>query len=151
MGLVTADQFREIGAQIEQKRVQLQKEQEEKEEQLAQKKKELRENKRRKMQATLSFVDEENGEDGVEEALPVEAAPKKRVTKDPTAQTDFLPDREREMQLAAEKERLTQEWLQQQEIIKGMFPSLVSGYVATMAGRLNLRRCLRGKQRKCSR
>lgn len=91
---------------------------EEKEEQLAQKKKELRENKRRKMQATLSFADEEEG-DGSEEAIPEEALPKKKLSKDPSAQTDFLPDREREQQLAAEKERLTEEWVRQQEVIKG--------------------------------
>lgn len=44
---------------------------------------------------------------------------KKRVTKDPTVDTHFLPDKHRDEERAREKERLAREWLQEQERVKG--------------------------------
>lgn len=40
------------------------------------------------------------------------------MTKDPTINTSFLPDREREREIEEKKEKLAQEWLEQQENIK---------------------------------
>lgn len=49
---------------------------------------------------------------------------KKKICKDPAVDTSFLPDRDRDRQLALQKEALKQEWLQMQEQIK----SEVSSY-----------------------
>jgi protein FAM50 len=43
---------------------------------------------------------------------------KKKIAKNPDVDTSHLPDRERDARLQEERERLTQEWLAQQEIIK---------------------------------
>lgn len=46
------------------------------------------------------------------------SAPIKRLGKDPTVDTSFLPDKEREEREAQERERLKREWLVEQERIK---------------------------------
>lgn len=46
------------------------------------------------------------------------SAPMKRLGKDPTVDTSFLPDKEREEREAQERERLKREWLVEQERIK---------------------------------
>jgi len=43
---------------------------------------------------------------------------KRKVGKDPTVDTSFLPDRERDERLQRERERLQREWLEEQERIK---------------------------------
>lgn len=81
-----------------------------------------KEEKRRKLKtkavrATLSFGGdlEEDEHAGEEESI---ATAKKKVKKNPTVDTAFLPDREREAELAQEKERLRLEWVQEQARIK---------------------------------
>jgi protein FAM50 len=73
--------------------------------------------KKKKMLAQLSFGDdvEEEGEEGQQE----EAAAAKKPRKDPAVDTSFLPDREREQRLVAEREKLRAEWLETQEKVKG--------------------------------
>lgn len=71
------------------------------------------------MKASLSFmVDEdenENEEDKeIEEILPI----KKKIAKNPDVDTSHLPDRERDERIRQERERLTREWLEQQEVVK---------------------------------
>eukprot|EP00611_Tribonema_gayanum_P005525 TRINITY_DN1474_c0_g1_i4.p1 TRINITY_DN1474_c0_g1~~TRINITY_DN1474_c0_g1_i4.p1 ORF type:complete len:362 (-),score=139.90 TRINITY_DN1474_c0_g1_i4:60-1145(-) len=77
--------------------------------------------KKKKPVSTLSFGgDDEEGEEGgegPEESSSGKGAAKK-VFKNPHVDTSFLPDREREAQMAREKSRLRQEWMQQQDRIK---------------------------------
>ena len=47
-------------------------------------------------------------------------APIRKLGKDPTVDTSFLPDREREAEERAERERLRKEWLKKQEDLKSM-------------------------------
>lgn len=47
-----------------------------------------------------------------------EEKPKKKVKKNPTVDTSFLPDKEREEAERKEREKLKEEWLAQQEKIK---------------------------------
>lgn len=71
---------------------------------------------------TLSFnlnEDEEDGEEEEEEARPSPPKPKKkRLGKNPTVDTSFLPDRDREEAERREREELRQAWVTQQEKIK---------------------------------
>lgn len=73
--------------------------------------------KKKKKRATLSFAEDLDaaGGGGGEAPAGVVARPKKKVRKDPTVKTDFLPDRERELAELALKEKLKQEWFEKQE------------------------------------
>ena len=75
------------------------------------KKKLEREKKRKQMEASLSFA-------GDDEEQEEEVFVPKKATKNPSAETDFLPDRHRDEQMQREKERLTAEWLEEQKLIK---------------------------------
>lgn len=70
-----------------------------------------RDNKRHKTIAKLSFLS--NDDDENQEEIQI-----KKVTKNPSVDTSFLPDRDRESQIEAEKNRLRIEWLEEQEKIK---------------------------------
>ena len=81
------------------------------------------------MKASLSFLNEEDDEDEdkeekeereefYEERKKNEPLKKKKIAKNPDVDTSHLPNRERDERLRKEKERLTQEWLAEQEIIK---------------------------------
>lgn len=64
---------------------------------------------------------EEKTEDGDKEAAQEEEEEpvfSKRITKNPLVNTDFLPDRERELKEAEERARLAAEWRKEQERIK---------------------------------
>ena len=61
----------------------------------------------------LSFADDD-GED--EEKS--ESSKKPKLGKNPSVDTSFLPDREREEEERRERERLRQEWLRKQEELK---------------------------------
>jgi hypothetical protein len=63
--------------------------------------------------SALSFGDDEEGEGEDEEDL----VPKKKL-KNPTVDTSFLPDRDRELQEIETRKQLTQEWHEQQEKLK---------------------------------
>ncbi|VDP23913.1 unnamed protein product, partial [Soboliphyme baturini] len=69
-----------------------------------------------KEKCVLSFdPDEEENEDNSE---PLEPPKKKKITKDPTVDTSFLPDKEREEEENRLREQLREEWMKRQEEIK---------------------------------
>lgn len=87
-----------------------------------------REEKRKKASAALSFnQDGDGGEEGDGGGAGVEPVVKK-VCKDPSVSTAFLPDRQRDAEIEAEKQRLTEEWLREQENIKNDFVEVVYSY-----------------------
>lgn len=53
-----------------------------------------------------------------EELEDVDTVPKKKIRKDPTVDTSFLPDREREEEENRLREELRQEWAEQQQKLK---------------------------------
>ena len=80
------------------------------------KKKKDKKKKKKKRGATLSFaVEDVVVGSGGGEAGDAEPRPKKKVRKDPTVKTDFLPDREREEQERQLREKLKQEWKEKQD------------------------------------
>eukprot|EP00245_Coleochaete_scutata_P007602 TRINITY_DN23084_c0_g1_i1.p1 TRINITY_DN23084_c0_g1~~TRINITY_DN23084_c0_g1_i1.p1 ORF type:complete len:338 (-),score=105.99 TRINITY_DN23084_c0_g1_i1:346-1359(-) len=126
IGLVTREQFVEKRVNLktkleEEERARLQREELENEERLIEKRR-----KKRALGATrLSFVDELLDEDEEEEPASSggEGPPRKskflgKFGKDPTVETSFLPDREREAEEQRERERLRKDWLSEQERIK---------------------------------
>uniref|UniRef100_A0A7S4P3F7 FAM50A/XAP5 C-terminal domain-containing protein n=1 Tax=Guillardia theta TaxID=55529 RepID=A0A7S4P3F7_GUITH len=71
-----------------------------------------RKNRKSKLtKSTLSFGDE--AEELEEED--VEPVAKKKVVKNPTVDTSFLPDKDRELREIEERRKLTQEWHEEQE------------------------------------
>ncbi|WVN86817.1 uncharacterized protein L203_101990 [Cryptococcus depauperatus CBS 7841] len=80
--------------------------------------------KKRKERAKLSFADDDDEEDEKSHDKRLrndedsQSERKKRLTKNPTVDTSFLPDRHREQQEAEEREKLRKEWLVQQEKLK---------------------------------
>ncbi|XP_020687183.1 protein XAP5 CIRCADIAN TIMEKEEPER isoform X2 [Dendrobium catenatum] len=120
VGLVTREQYVEKRVNIRNK---IEEEEKEKLQKLQQEEEELQMQKRKKRRvkgdARLSFNDDiDNGSD--EEDL--ENNQKKfgngKLGKDPTVETSFLPDSEREAEEQAERERLCKQWLREQEIIR---------------------------------
>lgn len=93
---------------------------------LEEKKKKERAEKRKKSTLALSFNPE--GEEDEDLSAAIEAPVVKRICKDPTVATSFLPDRQRDAAIEAEKERLKEEWLKQQEVIKNEFLEVVYSY-----------------------
>jgi protein FAM50 len=73
------------------------------------------------------------------------AAPKKKVAKNPTVDTSFLPDREREQQEREMRETLRQEWLKNQEVIKKEEVEVVYSYWDGSGHRKSVRVCLLGR------
>jgi protein FAM50 len=64
-----------------------------------------------------------------EEATIDQHRPKRtRMTKNPDANTDFLPDRDRELAEEAERERLKQEWFNEQESRKAELVNITYSY-----------------------
>ncbi|KAI8333221.1 FAM50A protein [Blakeslea trispora] len=80
---------------------------------------EKRKKKKKKQVLKLSFADEDP-EEQIEEEEEEEKAPakKRKMLKDPTIDTSFLPDREREEKERIEREELRKEWLRKQEEVK---------------------------------
>lgn len=124
VGLVTREQFVEKRVNLRSK---IEEEEKEKQQKLAQEEEEMQLQKRKKRRAKgpsrLSFVDdvegetddEENGFNGSEELKKEKLG---KFGKDPTVETSFLPDREREVEEQAERERLRKQWLKEQERLK---------------------------------
>ena len=127
IGLVTADQFRKLQKEAmdgtmnannkrtaeqmladEKERIALEKEM---------KKAKLRRLKEKKKQmATLSFAGTDEQEDDVELNDPTSDLKKqKMIQKDPTVDTSFLPDQERDAAVAAARESIQKEWEIEQE------------------------------------
>ncbi|KAK6805920.1 hypothetical protein RDI58_003705 [Solanum bulbocastanum] len=140
VGLVTREQYVEKRVTIKTK---LEEEEKEKLQKLQQEEEELQlqKLKKRKIKADprLSFCDdldngnededEENNCDGMVLIVPFtfiyyienEESDKRmwrKFGKDPTVETSFLPDSEREAEEQAERERLRKQWLREQELIK---------------------------------
>ncbi|VDK42871.1 unnamed protein product [Anisakis simplex] len=63
----------------------------------------------------LSFAFEDDDEECDEQSTSTYVVPKKRMGMDPTIETGFLPDREREDQLTKLKEELSKEWKRLQD------------------------------------
>lgn len=97
---------------------------------LAMEKRVSREIKRKEKSAVLSFNDDSGDDsDGGAEVFQIKKKAKgNNITKDPNVETSFLPDRERELNLQKEKERLRSEWLAQQEIVKDEILEVVYSY-----------------------
>uniref|UniRef100_A0A803LGJ2 FAM50A/XAP5 C-terminal domain-containing protein n=1 Tax=Chenopodium quinoa TaxID=63459 RepID=A0A803LGJ2_CHEQI len=82
---------------------------------------EKRQKRKRKVNARLSFAEElDNGSEEEEEINNEEPVKVKcgKLGKDPTVETSFLPDSEREAEEQAERERLGRQWLREQAMIK---------------------------------
>ena len=119
VGLVTAEQFRkleqqkgqddDVKAKNEQNQAtaaELQAQQK-----AAQKAAKRKRKERKKMLATLSFGGDEELQDEDDDT-------KKTSKKDPSVDTSFLPDQERDRSVEAKKLKLEQEWKEKQEAIK---------------------------------
>ena len=122
IGLVTAEVFREARAKADNAKAEEQQKAKEHQALLDQKKKIEREKKRKKMVATLSF---DNDEDGAEEDAVVV---KKKVGKDKSVDTSYLPDRERDRLMEEERNKIAAEWLAAQEVIKKESLEVVYSY-----------------------
>lgn len=122
IGLVTRDQYVEKRVNIknkieEEEKEKLQKQQEEE----ARLQLEKRQKRKIKGSSRLSFAEDlDDGaeeEDG-EESPELVTLKRGKLGKDPTVETSFLPDSEREAEEQAERERLKRQWLREQEMIK---------------------------------
>jgi len=132
VGLVTREQYVEKRVNI---RTKIEEEEKEKLQKLQQEEEELQMQKRKKRRVKgdprLSFCDDiENGSD--EDDFENKETQKKngpvKLGKDPTVETSFLPDREREAEEQAERERLKKQWLREQELIKNEPLSITYSY-----------------------
>ncbi|BBH06949.1 XAP5 family protein [Prunus dulcis] len=123
VGLVTREQYVEKRVNIRNK---IEEEEKEKLQKLQQEEEEfqLQKRKKRKIKGSsrLSFAEdiedgseEEDGENKSSEATRVWCG---RLGKDPTVETSFLPDSEREAEEQAERERLRKQWLVEQDKIR---------------------------------
>ncbi|XP_051138469.1 protein XAP5 CIRCADIAN TIMEKEEPER isoform X2 [Andrographis paniculata] len=123
VGLVTREEYVEKRVNIKNK---IEEEEKEKLLKLQQEEEELQlqKLKKRKIKADprLSFSDDfENDNDDEEEENKLEKLSRQKFGKygkDPTVETSFLPDSEREAEEQAERERLRKQWLREQEQIK---------------------------------
>jgi protein FAM50 len=74
-------------------------------------------NKKKKiLKSTLSFGGIDDQEEEIEEAAPVK---KRKLGKDPTVSTEFLPDHERDENARNLREKLKEEWIAEQVRVKG--------------------------------
>ncbi|KAL5201894.1 hypothetical protein ABZP36_036248 [Zizania latifolia] len=122
VGLVTREQYVEKRVNI---RTKIEEEEKEKLQKLQQEEEELQMQKRKKRRVRgdprLSFCDDienESDEDDFENQETQKKHGPIKLGKDPTVETSFLPDREREAEEQAERERLKKQWSREQELIK---------------------------------
>ncbi|GLJ53843.1 hypothetical protein SUGI_1149450 [Cryptomeria japonica] len=120
VGLVTREQYVEKRVNIRSK---MEEEEKEKLQRLQQEEEELENQKRKKRRAKaparLSFIDDmENEEDEDNGASENGETRKPKLGKDPTVETSFLPDRDREAEDQNERERLRQQWMDEQKRVK---------------------------------
>ncbi|OMO74440.1 Translocon-associated protein (TRAP), alpha subunit [Corchorus capsularis] len=123
VGLVTREQYVEKRVNIRNK---IEEEEKEKLQKLQQEEEELQMQKRRKRKVKgnprLSFTDDmddgSDEEDGENESFEQKRFNCGKFGKDPTVETSFLPDSEREAEEQAERERLRKQWIREQEQIK---------------------------------
>lgn len=124
---MTADDFRKAREFVDEAKLAAEehgRQQQENEQDLIKKE---RESKRKAQQKVLSFAEEE---EGAEEVF----VPRKKQAKNPSVDTSFLPDRDRDSELERRRRELSAEWLQQQEVIKSevSFESKLGGSFAIM-------------------
>lgn len=120
VGLVTREQYVETRVNLRSK---VEEEEKEKLQKLEQEEEELQKQKRKKRRAKtparLSFISEMENESDEEGGTTENGDLKKpKLGKDPTVETSFLPDREREAEEQREREYLRQQWLEEQKRIK---------------------------------
>ncbi len=73
----------------------------------------------------------------------VVTAKRRKIIKNPTANTSFLPDRQRELAKQAERERLRQEWMNEQDRIKNEIVKITYSYW-NGTGHRRVMRCKKG-------
>ncbi|ESQ46006.1 hypothetical protein EUTSA_v10000232mg [Eutrema salsugineum] len=124
VGLVTREEYVEKRVNIRNK---FEEEEKEKLQKLQQEEEELQQQKRSKKRkikgaSRLSFAEDlENGsdeDDGKNKSSGTMSLRFGKLGKDPSVETNFLPDSEREAEEQAERERLKKQWLREQEQIK---------------------------------
>eukprot|EP01094_Clydonella_sp_ATCC50884_P029444 TRINITY_DN9221_c0_g1_i2.p1 TRINITY_DN9221_c0_g1~~TRINITY_DN9221_c0_g1_i2.p1 ORF type:complete len:254 (+),score=81.79 TRINITY_DN9221_c0_g1_i2:149-910(+) len=128
VGLVSLDEFQQRRAEIEAEAALYKKAQEAEEKESKKKKKKKR--KRNVDVAKLSFGDDaDEGEDTTSAKDEDEARRKRRkFGKDPTVDTSFLPDQEREQFEREERLRLAREYMEEQERIKNQVIEVTYSY-----------------------
>jgi protein FAM50 len=97
------------------------------EEKMAQRAKKKRKKETKKAMALLSFGNDEEG-DEEDNDNNKEDSTRQIMAKDPTVDTSFLPDKQREQQEMAERQRLEQEWKDRQVAIKKEQLEIVYSY-----------------------
>lgn len=147
IGLVTLDEMKakqEIIVKEREKKLALKNEEKFKEKNRAIEEKEMQKSKQKKQIQTLSFaLDEDEDGDGEEDSVEVKVEEKpttkwesssseksktNKIKKDPTVDTSFLFDREREEQDNILREQLRQEWLAKQNAIKSEAINITYSY-----------------------
>lgn len=90
---------------------------------------------KKEAKSKLSFAMDDDEEDAGEEAEVLKPSSKKLKTeikkiplKNPTVDTSFLPDREREEKDRLAREELRQEWLKKQEVMKSEEIEIIYSY-----------------------
>ena len=113
VGLVTLEELKKTKEELAKKEVtfELSNREAEIRAELEKKEKDSKKRKPKVAKTSLSFAEDLDG-DGAEEE---EVVVKKRVVKDPTVNTTFLPDRDRELQELDKRKQLTEEWTKEQE------------------------------------
>ncbi|KAK3195120.1 hypothetical protein Dsin_026430 [Dipteronia sinensis] len=120
VGLVTREQYVEKRVNIQTK---IEEEEKEKLQKLQQEEEELQLQKRKKRKikgnSRLSFAEDFESESEEEyESTETKILGRGKFGKDPTVETSFLPDSEREAEEQAERERLRKQWNREQEQIR---------------------------------
>ena len=152
VGLVTAEQFKkaqEESAELAKKRKQgllnedgtaadevgMTEEENARAEKKRKKELKLKKKKKKKMLNTLSFADADDAYDFVSDLKDDEMnksrtddSTKNEIKKDPNIDTSFLPDKMREDKLVAERRRLKNEWIENQNKIKKELLELIYSY-----------------------
>lgn len=114
VGLMSADEFRKARSIVDQAKIATDKKMAADKLAEEEHKKQEREKKRKKMVSTLSF----SFDDGEGENDDSDTVAKKKVGKDNSVDTSWLPDKERDRKLQEEKEQIAIEWIAEQEEIK---------------------------------
>lgn len=120
VGLVTADEFRKTREDIGSWQVELARQAEVDQLESNVAKQQFRDSKRKLIASKLSFS---------EDAEELDAPVIKKLAKDPTIDTSFLPDKERDRKLELEKERIRKEWMEKNELAKKEVCSRISLHV----------------------
>lgn len=130
MGLVTADDFRKAREFVDEAKEASDRLEVERQQAELEAAKQRRDNKRKVQQKALSFADDDEEEETV-------FVSRKKYTKNPTVDTSFLPDRERDSVLEQRRKELSEEWrIQQDNIKKEVRPprALLVGIVVSTRG-----------------